>query len=390
MPRLALLAALVLAAVAPATADAREWLAGDGHVHTCYSHDSYCPPSDDNSSPEEIYSSFATVGQRFAEASAKGLDFLVISDHNDVRAWADPDFGTHGVVGVHAYEHSLPGGHAHVLGARQVHELDDPQALADAARAGGGLFQINHPTETGETDFASCDDMTHGGENIDWQYGFDVRPDTLEVWNATTLLEPAEQYWECWLQMGWRMPATAGSDSHGGNQANLGLPTLWTLADDRSEASILRAMRDGRTTITRMPPSLGAARLLLEADPDRDGRFEATMGDTVAPGTPMRVRSDGLNLPATVRVRANGETLVERELDPTATLTFSAPASPGWVRASLLGEQGTHPFDPNCRRNTPSPYDLCTADLTVLAMTSPIYLRAPVTTTTSTKTKKVK
>src|SRR3712207_3568376 len=164
--------------------------------------------------------------------------------------------------------------------------------------------------------------MAHGGDNTDWQYGFGVRPDTLEGWNATTLLEPAEQYWECWLQMGWRMPATAGSDSHGGNQANLGMPTLWVNADDRSEAGILRAMRDGRTTITRMPPVLGGTRLLLEADANRDGRFEASMGDVVAPGTPMRVRTDGVAPPATVRVRANGATLVERTLAPGESATF--------------------------------------------------------------------
>jgi hypothetical protein len=387
MTRLALLVAIVLAAAAPAHAAAPVWLAGDGHVHTCYSHDSWCPPDDDNTGPDTFYSSFATVGERFAEGAAKGLDFLVISDHNDVRAWQDPGFGTHGVTGVHAYEHSLPGGHAHVLGAQRVHDLDDPAALAAAARADGGLFQVNHPTETGETDFGSCDDMAHGGDNIDWQYGFDVRPDTLEVWNATTNLRPAEQYWECWLQMGWRMPATAGSDSHGGNQANLGMPTLWALADDRSEAAILRAMRNGRTTITRMPPALGATRLLLEADADRDGRFEATMGDTVAPRTPMRVRADGLTVPATARVRANGETLVERRLEPGAALTFFAPAKPGWVRASLLGEQATHPVDPNCRRNTPSPLDLCTADLTVQAMTSPIYLAPPGRKGTATKSR---
>ena len=56
---------------------------------------------------------------------------------------------------------------------------------------------------------------------------------------------------------------------------------------------------------------------------------------------------------------------------------------------ALLGEQGTHPFDPNCRRSTPSPIDICTADLTVLAMTSPIYVEVP-STTTARKAKKPK
>ena len=377
MRRLALiLCALLLAAAAPA--QAAEWLAGDGHVHTCYSHDSYCPTDDDNTGAETLYSSFASVPQRFAEASAKRLDFLIISDHNDVRAWADPAFGANGVVGVQAYEHSLPGGHAHVIGAKRFHEVPDAQSLAAAANADGSLFQINHPTDKGKTELTGCEEIATGGDgNMHWRYGFAARPDSLEVWNATTLLRPAELFWECWLQQGYRVPVTSGSDSHGGNQANLGMPTLWALAEDRSEAGVLEALRAGRTTITRLAPSQGAARLLLEGDADEDGTFEATMGDTVEPGDPMRVRADGLSAPATVRVRANGEELAEETLSPGGTVTFDAPARPGWVRATLLGPQNTFSLDPNCRRNTPSPLDLCTADLAVLAMTSPVYVERP-------------
>ena len=64
------------------------------------------------------------------------------------------------------------------------------------------------------------------------------------------------------------MSVTSGSDSHGGNQANLGLPTMWVLAANRTEKAVLDALRAGRTTITRLPPALGPARL---ADRDREG-----------------------------------------------------------------------------------------------------------------------
>ena len=366
---------------APAAGASGEWLGGDGHVHTCYSHDSWCPPNDETEDGEvpEVYSTAATVPQRFAEAAAKGLDFLTISDHNDVRAWSDPGFGSLGVLGVHAYEHSLGGGsgHAHVIGGKQVHPTGDAQALAAAAAAEGALFQINHPTEDGDAPFTQCSDFVDARENTSWDHGFSVRPDTLEVWNATTLIPPAEMYWECWLQQGWRVPVTSGSDSHGGNQANLGIPTEWVFARERSEEAIIEALRAGRTTITRLPPALGAARLLLEADADRNGSFEAMVGDTVPPGVPMRARSDGLSAPATLRVRANGTTLLEKTMTPGVPVEFAAPASPGWVRASLLGEQRTADVDYNCRRGGPSPYDICTADLAVFAMTSPIYLEQP-------------
>ena len=41
------LAALLALALAPAAhADGRRWLAGDLHVHTCFSHDVFCGPLD--------------------------------------------------------------------------------------------------------------------------------------------------------------------------------------------------------------------------------------------------------------------------------------------------------------------------------------------------------
>src|SRR3954451_3829484 len=101
----ALLAALVLAA-APTASAKSTWLAGDMHVHTCYSHDAYCGPADDNTGPDTFYSSGGTVMERFLESSGKGLAFLAITDHDDVRAQSDPDYGTHGVAPIAAYESS--------------------------------------------------------------------------------------------------------------------------------------------------------------------------------------------------------------------------------------------------------------------------------------------
>src|SRR5829696_118819 len=98
-------------ALSTAPAAGAAWFAGDGHVHTCYSHDAYCGPLDDNTGPDTIYSSGGSVDQRFREAALKGLDFVTICDHDDVRAQTDPAYGTHGVVGLPAYEASLSGGH---------------------------------------------------------------------------------------------------------------------------------------------------------------------------------------------------------------------------------------------------------------------------------------
>jgi hypothetical protein len=198
--------ALLIAALLPASAFAARdgvWLAGDGHVHTCYSHDSWCPQSEGLTGADTFYSSFASVPERFTEAGLKALDFLVISDHDDIRAWSDPAFGSHGVIGVHAYESSLSGGHAHAIGVDQLHPKGDGKAvatnaLADAIETGGGIFQANHPGYRGTERVDSCADLEYDewdSTPMHWRYGFAVQPGMIEVFNPTSLMQPAVLFW---------------------------------------------------------------------------------------------------------------------------------------------------------------------------------------------------
>ena len=106
--RLVAVALLAGAAVVAPTARAEDaavvdvpagtWMAGDLHVHTPYSHDSYGGPGDDNTGLEEAYTAGLTVSQQFALASTRGLDYLAITDHNDVRSQSDPGFGRSGTT----------------------------------------------------------------------------------------------------------------------------------------------------------------------------------------------------------------------------------------------------------------------------------------------------
>src|SRR5205823_6173768 len=77
-----------------------------------------------------------------------------------------------------------------------------------------------------------------------------VVPNSLEVWNPTSLLAPAEAYWECWLDRGVKMPATAGSDTHGA-LGQVGTPTTWVFSRSRREPDIVRAIDSGRTSLSR-------------------------------------------------------------------------------------------------------------------------------------------
>jgi hypothetical protein len=366
-----------------------EWLAGDLHVHSCYSHDSWCPhEGDDEPGPEEFYTFGLNVEQHFTEAAVRGLDYLAITDHNDVRSQSHPGFGAHGLTAIPGYENSLDG-HAQMLGATKVYPHGDGaaaiNAMADELRADGGVFQINHPASALLTPLdAECSDTSQ----LDWGYGLDVVPDVIEVWNIGHFLQPplpssntnddSETFWECFLNAGHRVGATGGSDTHWLTLSLIqgaGTPTTWAFAEDRGRASVLEALRDGRTTISMLPPTYGEMRLLLEADADGDGTYEAVIGDEVPPGSTMRVRADGLPGAGLVEVRANGETIVADEpLLPGGAITFNAPQDAGWVRAKLNGfdlrDERTATCDPLVGTQT----TFCRNALVVLGLTSPIYL----------------
>jgi hypothetical protein len=369
---------MALAAL-PASSRAAEpaWLAGDFHVHTCYSHDGYCVTDDDNTGPDEFYTASGTVTERFAEGAARGLDFLAITDHNDVRSQADAGFGAFGLVGVPAYEHSLHG-HSQMLGATHLFDEGDSsdaavQAMADALRAEGGLFQTNHPTSALLDPIDDCTEF----ENLDWGYGTEIVPDSLEVWNIWHAWQPpapasnsnddAEVFWECFLNEGHRVAATGGSDSHWLSTAAVqgpGNPTTWVLSDEASAAGILGGVRNGRTAISMLPPHEGGLPLLLSADA-ADG---ALQGDTVAAATPMHVSN--AFLPGMVRIRTNQGQMLEAPIAPGLTVDFTPPAGTTWVRAMVVT---VHPMlRAICPIDDQTTY--CRNRWVVASITSPIYI----------------
>lgn len=380
----ALIAGLPASGVAE-TAPSCDWVAGDLHIHSTYSHDAYGP--EEGIPPlQDAYTLGHSVTSQFLVASTRGLDYLAITDHNDIRSETDPGFGAFGVIPIRGYENSLKG-HAQMLGADELFAGDDStasvQTMADALRAEGGVFQINHPAE------GSVDHPT----DADWGYGYDIAPDTVEVWNIPRLYQPplpsassnddAIRYWEGWLDRGVRVGATGGSDNHyvattaiqGGGQ-----PTTWVCAEGADERAVLEGLRKGRTFISHQPPAYEGPQIFLEGDADGDGSFESVVGDGVPPGSLLRVRVVGAP-GSMLRIVTNGG---EQSGDlvpvtsPDLTYGFTLPEDKTWVRAEIFEPDAREQRAQACDDVFGSETTYCRNALLVLAMTSALYLEQPV------------
>ncbi|MGH2711868.1 MAG: CehA/McbA family metallohydrolase [Actinomycetota bacterium] len=359
------------------------WLAGDLHIHTCFSHDAYCGPEDDNTGPEEFYTLSSTVEEQFCTASSRELDFLAITDHNDVRSVTDPGFGACGVLPIAGYENSLQG-HAQMLGARVIYDKGDGSAhdvdkMAKEFRKDGGVFQANHP----------ADGSVNWPDDPDWGYAYDVGVDTVEVWNISTMWQPplpsgssnddAIRYWEGWLDRGYHVGAAGGSDNHWKSTSMAqgpGQPTTWVYAANRSEEAILEGIRSGRTTISSQPPGYGGARIFLEADADGDGTVEAIVGDTIPAGAAMRARVENAPGAELHVLTTAGEAFAPvTVVGPAFERRFTAPAGATWVRAEVDHNDLVAERKAACDEQLGDQTTYCRSRLLRLAMSSAIYLQ---------------
>lgn len=399
--------AAVLVPAAPRATAARardcEWLAGDFHVHTVYSHDVWGGPGREDSNtdpfgkPPESFADLITYGWLPAEqariAAERGLDFIEITDHDDVRAQLDAGWGSNGITWIPSYENTVRGaGHVQMHGSTSL-DSDEGGAveIARRVRAQGGAFQINHPSDGGWT-------------NADGSYKFPgLIPDALEIWNlgvwlyhppfpATNDHEYPLGLYNAFLDQGGKVAATGGSDTHWRSTTpiqGVGQPTTWVCAADRSPEAIIDALKQSRTTLSHQPPANQGTFAYLEADADGDGTFEAMLGDTVTPGSELRAVVE--NAPgATLKLVTNGgATLATTQVTGASyAQTFAVPPDSTWVRAEVFypdGLDARRQLQPLCdaseeligadRRDEENLY--CENRLAVVALTSPIYFQAP-------------
>lgn len=235
------------------------WYRGDLHAHTLHSDGSW------------------EVSALAAYARRERLDFVTLTDHNTVsplaemRSLAGDDLLTMGGSELTTYF-----GHALALGTQRRYDwrITPGQRtihdLLDEVERDGGIFIIAHPYSIGNPACTGCD----------WTYG-DMMPGAarmIEIWNGNwdeggDQNERGLRQWYDWLNAGYRMRATGGSDIHGAPPK----PTTYgrdvVYADALTETAVLDGIRRGHLYLSQ------GARLELTADIG-DGS-QAMMGDIV-------------------------------------------------------------------------------------------------------------
>ena len=287
----------------PALPDARPgWLRGDLPCHTRY--------SDGDSWPAEMLHA----------AAEAGLDYLGVTDHNNVAHHAEygPGGGAWPIV-IPGVEVTTYGGHWNAWGTDRWWEFREPTGPAveramQAAAESGAVVSVNHPKPFGPA----------------WEYDTVGRAHAVEVWNGPWPGQNvvALELWEQRLREGCRLAAVGGSDTHllrsvdpdMRHSRGLGGPTTWIEAGARPDvAAILDGMRAGRTFVSASPagPQLYLDRIEDELQVEvRGGR-----------GCALVLIGDGGVVDATA------VTSDER------TMTFGVPRV-SYVRAQLVGPAG--------------------------------------------------
>lgn len=203
-----------------------EWLRGDLHMHSVYSDGRYLP------------------SQQIANALAANLSFVFFSEHNtdsgnqNIGSWVEP--GTDLLI-LRAIEVTTRHGHWNAFGLEGTQQVEFRYTNAsgdtgyeEAARevhATGGLVSINHP-------FQNC-------SRCDWTLPWEFN-DAIEVWNGRfdSMDQEAVDFWHQELVRGKKIVAVGGSDAHHPGDRN-GLPTTVVRAYERSQAGVVRGIRDG-------------------------------------------------------------------------------------------------------------------------------------------------
>lgn len=245
-------------AAAPLESGAR-WFAGDLHVHSIQSGDAR-----------------ATLDEIGTLARERGLDFVVVTDHNTTSSL---DFLTAAqrrhpdVLFVPGMEFTTYAGHLNAIGTtvplRFLIGVDGASVgeAISTIQANGGVASVNHPTLDLGSLCIGCA----------WEHPLSVGTiDAVEIQTGglrpvgALFTEASLDFWTGVSTANALPAAVGGSDDHKAGQdlgfqdSPIGSPTTLVYADDLSVASIVAGLRAGRTVVKLQGPEDPMVELSLD------------------------------------------------------------------------------------------------------------------------------
>jgi hypothetical protein len=282
----------------------RRLFIGDPHTHTVAS------------------DGILTIEALAAHARNHGLDFLAITDHNQMSISTILN-RIPGITLIPGVEWTHYQGHANFLGVDQPYDepfyANNEEEVKDrfqSARERGATIVINHPADPG------CG------------FHFDLNQlpfDCIEIWNGPMRESnlQAVGMWQAMLEAGRKIPAVGGSDYHKDNLFQIvGSPCMGVYAKSNQPADLLRAIRAGHSFI-RFAPQGPSLEMTVG---------EAIMGDTVnwEEDQLIQIKAQGLQKDDVVRVIHNQDStdLLQAPGNGDCNLTYPVSA-PGFVRVEI-------------------------------------------------------
>jgi hypothetical protein len=264
-----------------------------------------------------------TAGELAQHAMRQGLDFLAITDHNQMVS-SDSLPQILGITLIPGIEWTHYQGHASFLGVDKPYDEpfftntpEEMQARFKTAREQGAVIVIDHPFQ----------------EGCEFRFDLDSIPfDCLEIWNGPMRGSnlQAVGLWQSMLAAGKKVPITGGSDYHRDHLFLFpGGPTTCVYAMSTSPADILHAVRQGHAYITFAPDGP-----VLEINAG-----DAILGDSVPYSTyrEVQITASGLLAGDVVQVvTANTRTSVLKADAAGKFQGVYTMDSPGFARVEIL------------------------------------------------------
>jgi hypothetical protein len=316
------------------------WYKGDFHAHTSY--------SDGGFKPRDLSEL----------AAQQGLDFLSITDHNDLRAFDDFDESLERMV-LPGLEVTLHEGHFNVFGIdgntwparellrgivdlpnKQRNSLSIPHAqldeLLDRLTAMGLFISVNHPMlkPWGWRDLETHVNCFGGIELINdptFPGNRQATPAALHLWNA-------------WLNAGFRTTAIGGTDFHSSRPwdnpqriSRLDLPFTCVYAQNLSCLAVLEGLRQRHAYISLGP--------VIDFKASLAGK-EYRMGDDLGKIKSLATLNARVsNCPATAQavIVKNGSVVAESPVESGEArleLEVLPDGTSGWFRFDVIDSEG--------------------------------------------------